>query len=123
MIIVQGELYSSKNSRRILKVKGKIIVAKSEVSKKQETDLQWQLVGAKARWNRLIKGKAFPLRVGFRVYRRTAGKFDWLNIIQGLADAMVKAKLLPDDSADFFTPVFLGYAKDADNPRTEIEVL
>lgn len=123
MITIHGELYSSKNSRRILKVNGRTIVAKSAKSKSQEQDHAIQLQSSKRMWNKMVAGKAYPLRVGFRVYRRTEARFDWANIIQGLCDAMVKAGYLPDDSAGFLTPVYLGYSKDAQNPRTEIEVL
>jgi Holliday junction resolvase RusA-like endonuclease len=67
--------------------------------------------------------KIFPLKVGFYVYSKTRRRFDWVNIVQGLQDAMVKNKYLPDDSALYLTPIFLGFDVDADNPRVEISVL
>lgn len=123
MITIYGELYSSKNHRQVFRSGGKIIIAKPAKAKAQEKDHAIQLQAGKVRWNKMVVGKAYPLRVGFRVYRKTNGAFDWCNIIQGLADAMTKAGYFPDDSAKYFTPVFLGFDKDAQNPRTEIEVL
>ena len=45
-----------------------------------------------------------------------------MNIFQGLADMMVKCGWMPDDNADEFLPVFLGYEVDKNNPRVEIFV-
>ena len=123
MIVIQGELYSSKNSRQVFKVKGRTIVAKSKVSKAQEGSHAIQLKIYKRQWMDMIDGKEFPLLVRFNIYRKTAGRFDWMNVVHGLIDSMVKAGYMPDDSAEFFKPVFGEYAKDAKNPRTEIEVL
>ena len=72
----------------------------------------------------MIDGKnKKPLSVGFFVYRKTKRRWDWANIIQGISDAMVKAGYLEDDSAEFFTPVFLGFKVDKENPRVELSVL
>jgi len=77
----------------------------------------------KAVWKRMIDSKAYPLVVTYKVYRRTDARFDYINIVQNLFDAMVKAGYIPDDDARHLIPVPLQYEKDSKNPRTILEVL
>lgn len=123
MIVVFGELYSSKNSRIGIKVKGRNIVLKSPKAKAQEKAFALQLSALRSRFLAETKSKQFPLRVQFKMYRKTHGRFDFLNLAQGLCDGMVRAGLIPDDDAKHFIPSFLPYEKDSKNPRTEITVL
>lgn len=125
MVVVPVELYSSKNSRQVLKAgNGRIYVAKSDVAKRQEKELTEMLYFIMPSWSYEIrKIKDFPVKIRFKIYRKTHRRFDYVNIIQNLLDCMVKAKWLPDDSADYVIPVFDNYEVDAKNPRVEIEVL
>lgn len=125
MITIQGELYSSKNSRTIHKAGNRRFVAKSKPAKAQETTLALQLASVRTFFLNDLqeKGSHFPIRLAFKIYRRTHGRFDYVNIIQGLLDAMVKARLLPDDDADHVIPMFKQYEVDPKNPRTEITII
>lgn len=123
MITLHLELYSSKNSRTMIFARGKPILVKSNKAAKQDKELKELLPANKAEWDRMTKGKEYPLKVQFFVYRQTKRAWDWLNLIQGLADAMTKAGYWPDDNINYFTPVFKGWAVDKDDPRVEIEVL
>lgn len=117
------ELYSSKNSRRIL-MRGKTpFVAKSANACKQETTLKWLLLEHKQAWRSAIKDMPKPLHVQFKVIRRTNGKFDLINIIQGLLDAMVAVEMLPDDNANEIIPYFEPHDVDKKNPRVIINLL
>lgn len=124
-IILYTELYSSKNSRKFVRNRrtGQTFIVKSKRAQEQEKTLGVMLENHKQMWYQMIKEKKYPLNVGFYIYRRTRIRWDWVNIIQGLADAMVKAGYMEDDSAFFFTPVFLGWDIDKEHPRVEISVL
>ena len=125
MIILPGELYSSKNGQQIIysKKKQRLMVIKKAVARQQEYSLNVLLMANKKEWDKMVEGKNFPLKVGFYLYRQTRRRFDCCNIIQGLQDAMVKAQYLPDDNASYLTPVFLGWEVDSKNPRCEVCVL
>lgn len=128
---IPGELYSSKNSRRPVLCKSKSTGKKKIVplkSKKAEQHFQYLLfvladAARKEAWSRMTDGKEFPLVVTFKIYRQSHRVFDYVNIIQNLLDAMVKAGYLPDDDAQHLLPVPLQYEKDPDNPRTILTVL
>lgn len=123
MITIYGELYSSKNSRVGIIVGGRNVVIKSKKAQGQEKDFQYQLSAVRRQFLKLIKGRIQPLRIEFKIYRRTHGRFDYINIVQGLLDAMVRAELIPDDDAKHIIPVFVPYEKDEKTPRTEITIL
>lgn len=119
------ELHSSKNGQQIVYNKRleRMLVVKKKSAREQDNELKVLLMANKRTWQKMCEDKEFPLKVGFYVYRQTKRRFDWVNIVQGLQDAMVKNGWLPDDSAIYLTPVFLGWDVDSKNPRVEITVL
>lgn len=121
-IIIPIELYSSKNSRQIFvnSKTGKPFVTKSKVAKQNEKDLCRLLPLYLNQWKYMTANKEFPLKVHFKIYRKTKRAFDYINIIQNLQDCMVKCGWLPDDNADYILPVFEQYEVDSKNPRVEI---
>ncbi len=126
MITIKGDLLSTKNHQVIAKNKysGKRFVIKNKPAKKQEDSLGWQLLAQKKEWQKMLGlGRMYPLRIRFRIYRKNESRWDYINIIQGLADAMIRVGFLPDDDAKHFLPVFDKYEIDELNPRTEIEIL
>lgn len=123
-LTIRTELYSSKNSMQFVRTKnGRTVLLKSKRAREQDSVLYDKLVALKPIW-KLIGGenKTKPLKVGFYIYRKTKRRWDWTNIIQGLSDAMVRAGYLKDDSAEYFTPVFLGFSVDPEDPRVEITI-
>lgn len=124
-IVLHTELHSSKNGRQFVRLKnGRTVLLKSKSATAQEKFFEEELAKNYHKWAQMTKDvKGFPLKVGFFVYRATHRRWDWMNIIQGLADGMVKAGYLEDDCVKFFTPVFLGYDIDKDDPRVEISVV
>lgn len=127
MIVIWGELYSSKNHTRILTNArtGKPFVTKAAKTAKSEPAILMQLNANRPKWNGMVAmaKQSLPLMVQFKIYRRTNGVFDYANIIQSLSDLMVKAKYLQDDRAQFFLPVFVPFEVDKHNPRVEIKIL
>jgi hypothetical protein len=128
VITIFGDVLSTKNHTEICynrKTK-KPFVMKSKVSKKQEESLDWQLKSQRIKWGSMVEksgcGKGSLLKVSFKFFRSTDGIFDYANIIQGLADAMVRVGYLVGDDARHFLPVFEQYEIDAKNPRTEIKI-
>ena len=122
-IVIHQELYSSKNSRQFVRLRnGRTVLLKSKRAQEQEDTLEEALDKQMARWMEMADGKEFPIKVHFTVYRKTKRRWDWMNMIQGLADAMVEAGYIPDDSAEFFTPVFEEALQDKNDPRVEFWV-
>lgn len=124
MITIEGELYSSKNSRQILfnKATGRPFVSKSKVAKADEKSLCFKLLAQKQKFLSELKGKILPYKVVFKIYRQTHRKFDYINIIQNLCDCMVQVGILEDDCADIIIPEFEPYEVDKTNPRVEITI-
>ena len=120
MITIYGELYSTKNSKRILRAGNRFILAKSAVSKAQDKQIEQQLVIYRKKWESLCAGKKYPLKITFNIYRKTKRRFDYINIIQGLCDCMVRCGWLLDDDADHIIPCFEPYEVDSKNPRCEL---
>jgi len=123
MITINGELYSSKNSKQIAYRGGRAVLLSSKAVQKAKEPLLWELKLKQRTWHDMAKGKEYPLRVGFMIYRRTKGRFDYINMIQHLCDCMVEMEYLPDDNANYLIPVFLPYEVDPKNPRVEITIL
>lgn len=61
--------------------------------------------------------------VKWLILNSTRRRFDYVNIVQGLLDAMVAVGYVEDDSAEYVIPVFEPYEIDHDNPRTEVVVI
>jgi Holliday junction resolvase RusA-like endonuclease len=123
MIVVEGELYSSKNSKQIFRNKeGRSFIAKSYVAIKDAKTLSYKLLEVKDAFLSELSGKNQPYRISFKIFRKTHRRFDYINIIQNLCDCMVKAGLLEDDNADVVIPEFEPYEVDKDNPRVEIRI-
>lgn len=125
-LVILGELYSTKNSRQIYKAgNGRTFVTKSLKSKEQEMSFALQLNNPVNReiWSRMVSGKQLPIKLAFKIFRRTKSRFDYLNIVQGLTDAMTKAGYIPDDDSRSMIPVFEQAEVDKYMPRTELSVL
>lgn len=119
-ITIYGELYSSKNSKRIVKFGNRPALIPSKQYMASVKPIEQQLVLNRAKWFRMIQGSLKPLQIVFKIYRKTHRAFDYVNIIQGCQDLMVKCGWLPDDNANEILPVFEPYEVDKNNPRVDI---
>ena len=124
MIELPIELYSSKNSKQVFKNKRtqKHFIGKSEKSIESQKDLLKILPLYRRQFCKMLKGKEKPYYISFKIYRKTKGRFDYVNIIQLLLDCMVKDNWLDDDNANEIIPVFEPYEVDNKNPRVIIGV-
>ena len=120
MITIFGELYSSKNSKRIVKFGNRTALISSKAYLTSIKPIEQQLVLNRYKWREEIKNASKPLKIGFFLHRKTKRAFDWLNIGQGISDLMVKCGWLPDDNVNEYVPVFYGWDVDKNNPRIEI---
>lgn len=125
MISIQGEIHSSKNSRQVFRNRatGRPFVVKSDVSKADESLLADQLSDNKHEWEAMKACCGYPLSVVFYFRRKTKARWDFANLVQGVADAMVKAGYLPDDDVRNFIPIFGGYRVDKDNPGVDFWII
>lgn len=121
MIVIKGQIHSSKNSRQIFKNRktGSSIVAKSDNAKSDEYMIGMQLNIQREEWERMTTGLEYPLFVVFHFVRKTDSVWDFVNLVQGVADAMVKAEYIPDDDVKHFIPVWGDYSVDKNDPGVE----
>jgi hypothetical protein len=125
MITIKGEIFSSKNHMQILRnpKTGRPFIVKGSAALKAEKPIMAELKRNKAAWMKMIAGHPFPLFVVFKLYPRTGRRCDFTNMIQGLADLMVKCEYMPDDNMKVFLPIPAEPVVDPSNPRTEIWLL
>lgn len=119
MIVIRGEIHSSKNSRRVFRAGKRVIVAKSAQAKADESVLAEQLNLQRSKWEAMMDGELFPVTVAFHFIRASRRRWDFANLVQGVADAMVKAGYIPDDDVMHFIPVYAGHTVDKNNPGVE----
>lgn len=122
MITIYGELYSSKNSKQIVKRGDKPFLIASSAYLAHKKPIQQQLVYERFKWCQEKVGAVKPIKIEFKIYRKTKRKFDYVNIIQGLLDCMTECGWIDDDNADEVIPVFIPYEVDPKNPRVEIKI-
>ena len=119
MIHINGEIHSSKNSRQVVRSGDKVRVIKSDASKADEQSFAWQLATQQGEWARMLKNACYEgtmLRICFEFRRSTRRRFDYINMAQGICDALVKAGYIADDDADHLLPSFVPYYVSKDNP-------
>ena len=121
MISIQGEIHSSKNSRKLIFNRNtrRLIIAKSDAARADESMLAEQLDLQKSDWDHIVAELKYPYYVKFYFRRRTQSKWDFVNLVQGVADAMVKAGYIPDDDVLHLIPVWGGWDVQPQNPGVD----
>lgn len=104
-IFIYGNVPSSKNSKRIAYVKGRIFVLNSKFAETyiKKTAIQWTL--NRNNFSHLIKNKTKPYKIEFQFIRETKHRFDFVNLCQLPLDLMVKYGYLQDDDYTNVVPV------------------
>lgn len=102
LIYIPYHVPSSKNSR-VRTRQGTFIASKSVRQYRKLSAKFWK--SEKDNFSSKIKGKSFPLRIGFHFIRKTHHKYDWLNPSQTIQDEMVKHDWLEDDNMEFIIPI------------------
>lgn len=97
---------SSKNSK-VLTKQGRIIPSK--LTREYEVwalpileELKEQFISAKNEVNET------PLKIGFYLYRDSRRRYDFINVVQVLADLFVKVGYIEDDDTKHFIPIYQG---------------
>lgn len=100
-IFIPGQTPSKKNSKQIvLPGDGRRRVVSSEFYTTWEKEALLRL-----RQNELVGYPwKYPLRVGFHYVRKGRHRFDWNNLDQAVADILVKAGIIKDDSMNHIYP-------------------
>ena len=123
-IFMLGNFPSFKNSKQYVG-RGKLIMSKTVQKYLKEFEYQWK--NPPKQFSIMVGGK-FPMLIGLHFVRGTKHIFDFHNMVQGVADLMVKHGWLPDDNMDYFIPFPLKvddkyYSYDKDNPGVYIKIL
>lgn len=59
-------------------------------------------------WQKMNQNKPLPLRVSFYFFRDSKRKWDFVNIVQVIADLMQKEGYIEDDDTKNFIPLYAG---------------
>lgn len=84
MITIFGELYSSKNSKRIVHFGNRPALIASKAYMASVKPIEQQLVLNRYKWLKEIENASKPHYVGFKFYRKTKRVWDFNNISQGI---------------------------------------
>lgn len=74
-ITIYGELYSSKNSKRIVKFGDKMALISSKAYLGSIKPIEQQLVLNRYKWLKETEGISKPFRISFKIYRKTKRGF------------------------------------------------
>ncbi len=114
---VYGNPTTKKNSSRIVRVKGRIMVIPSKAYTQYEKDFERQITG------NLRQEIDYPVNVKAIYYRATKHRVDISNLHSALHDCLVKAKVLKDDNYKIIASTDGSRVRfDRDNPRVEVEI-
>lgn len=104
-ITIYGNVPSSKNSKRIVYVKGRTLVLNSKFAETyiKKTAIQWDL--NRNNFTNLIKNKTKPYKIEFQFIRETKHRFDFVNLCQLPLDLMTKYNWIDDDDYKNVIPV------------------
>lgn len=104
-ITIYGNVPSSKNSKRIVHVKGRTLVLNSKFAETyiKKTAIQWDL--NRNNFTNLIKNKTKPYKIEFQFIRETKHRFDFVNLCQLPLDLMTKYNWIDDDDYKNVIPV------------------
>jgi len=78
-------------------------------------------------FDKALKGKTYPIEIGFHFVRDSRRKFDFHNAVQIIADLMVAHGFIEDDNMDYFIPFVLKqddkyYSHNPDNSGVIIKI-
>lgn len=124
MVFIKGNFPSFKNSKQRT-AKGFMIMSKTVQKYLKEYEYQWETIPDEFK---NLKQEDFPITVGLHFIRGTKHRWDFHNMVQGVADLMVKHNWIPDDSMEFFIPECMWFEEkhfdySKDEPGVYIKIL
>ena len=137
-IFIPGEVYSSKNSKRIFPrrmqkghkslwtFKGQPVnpfISDSAAVCKYKKEKVDTYLKHRQKFLRMAENKPFPLYVGFCFHRKCNARWDFNNLTELVQDMMVNSGWIPDDSVEYMVPVYVPYRIDKNSPGVTITIL
>lgn len=127
-----GEIYSKKNSKRIITNArtGRPLIVSNDKAKNQEVAMTWNFTTqcAKTDWEFFTKdpaeyeGREFEVLVF--IFQKNKKRRDLDNQLTAILDGLVAANIIPDDSNKFVKMLTVAQAGiDKENPRAEIRII
>lgn len=104
MIFIEGNFPSFKNSKQMTK-SGFLVMSKTVRKYLKEYEWQWKDDCPAFEFGKMTSNKERPFMVGMHFVRGTKHKYDWVNMVQGVQDLMVKYEWIEDDNTDVMFPV------------------
>lgn len=96
---------SKKNSKIITKNRR---IISSKLTRDYEEWIKPFIKDNSTEWFKMVNNKEYPYKVGFYFYRDSRRKWDFVNIIQTIADIMQEYNYIEDDDTKRFIPIYLG---------------
>lgn len=96
---------SKKNSKIITKNRR---IISSKLTRDYEEWIKPFIKDNSTEWFKMVNNKEYPYKVGFYFYRDSRRKWDFVNIIQTIADVMQDYQYIIDDDTKHFIPIYLG---------------
>lgn len=96
---------SKKNSKIITRNKR---IISSKLTREYEQWIAPLMQSNLKEWKKMTCNKTYPFKVGFYFYRDSRRKWDFVNIIQTIADVMQDYQYIIDDDTKHFIPIYLG---------------
>lgn len=121
-LFISGSFPSFKNSKQYT---GKYFIMSKTVQKYLKAyEYQWKTIPEQFR---ILKEEDYPIEIGLHFVRGTHHRWDFHNMVQGVADLMVKHKWIPDDNTNYFIPYCLKidgkyYSYSKENPGVYIKL-
>ena len=101
-----GKNVPSKKNSKIITKNRRII--SSKLTRDHEEWIIPLIKDNSTEWLKMINNKEYPYKVGFYFYRDSRRKWDFVNIIQTIADVMQEHDYIKDDDTKHFIPIYLG---------------
>jgi Holliday junction resolvase RusA-like endonuclease len=120
---IAGNVASSKNSKRIVSRGSFKRLINSKLAMEYASIAMPQLLAQKEKWLQVVENQPKPLYVGFYFIRKDRRKWDFHNIVQSIADLMVKAEWIADDNTEEFIPVYVGHKVDKEGAGVVINLV
>lgn len=117
-IFIEGNVPSSKNSRVYT---GKLFIA-SKSTRNWYKNTEECFILNKEKFKKMVENLEKPYIIQFEFIRGTKHKFDYINPLQTVQDAMVKHGWIDDDNADEIIPVFKQYKYNKKEPGVFISI-
>lgn len=116
---IKGQVPSQKNNKQLFinRATGKHFITSSNITKVWQQDAAWQLAGKKT-----IEPHLFPVNIEMHFIVGDNRSRDLDNMASSVLDALVKARIIPDDNWQHIAKLLLWATYDKQNPKVVISI-